>query len=216
MVAMIAVCAAPRETTRSGAGMTSEIDQRTDVFVHPDGRCDATSIGPGTRVWGFAQVLGGAVIGRDCNICSGAFVEGGAVLGDRVTVKNGVLIFEGVSIGDDVFLGPGAVFTNDLKPRAHIKRSGQSLVSTTVEDGVTLGAGVVVVCGVTIGHDAFIGAGAVVTSDVAPHAFLVGSPARHIGWACRCGERLPGSFGCACGRRYRLDGDAIQEVGGQH
>lgn len=191
--------------------MTNETEQPTGVFVHPDGRCESDSVGAGTRVWGFAHVLSGAVVGGDCNICSSAFVEGGAVVGDRVTVKNGVLIFEGVRIGNDVFLGPGVVFTNDMRPRAHIKRAGDSLVPTTVEDGVTLGAGTIVVCGVTIGHDAFSGAGAVITSDIVPHAFVVGSPARQIGWVCRCGERLPASLSCSCGRSYSQAGSTIQE-----
>jgi UDP-2-acetamido-3-amino-2,3-dideoxy-glucuronate N-acetyltransferase len=191
--------------------VTNPLERPDGVFVHPDGRCDSESVGAGTRVWGFAHVLDGAVVGRDCNICSAAFVEGGAVLGDRVTVKNGVLVFDRVSVGDDVFLGPGVVFTNDMRPRAHIKRSGESRVPTIVEDGVTLGAGTIVVCGVTIGHDAFSGAGAVITADVAPHAFVVGSPARQIGWVCRCGERLPASLSCACGRSYSQEGSTIQE-----
>lgn len=182
------------------------------VFVHPDGRCLSDRVGDGTRVWGFAQVLEGAVVGRDCNICGGAFVEGGVVIGDRVTVKNSVLLFEGVSVGDDVFLGPGVVFTNDMRPRAHVKRSGDALLPTTVEQGATLGAGVVVVCGTVIGHDAFVGAGAVVTADVAPHAFVVGGPARQIGWVCRCGERLPADLTCPCGRSYEQAEVGLREL----
>jgi acetyltransferase-like isoleucine patch superfamily enzyme len=148
-------------------------------------------------------VLFGAVVGRDCNICDGAYVEGGARIGDRVTVKNQVLIFDGVSIGDDVFLGPGVVFTNDLRPRAHIKRMGSSLLGTTVCSGATLGAGVIVVCGTTIGANAFIGAGTVVTRDVPAHAFVVGNPSRQVGWACTCAEPLSEDLRCPeCGRTF--------------
>ena len=148
-------------------------------------------MGRGTRVWAFTHVLHGAVIGRDCNICDGAYVEGGARIGDRVTVKNQVLVFDGVIIEDDVFLGPGVVFTNDLRPRAHIKRTGASLLGTTVRRGVTLGAGVIVVCGTTIGRDAFVGAGAVIVDDVPAHAFIVGNPARAALAGC---ARVVGGF----------------------
>jgi acetyltransferase-like isoleucine patch superfamily enzyme len=163
----------------------------------------------GTRVWAFAHVLPGARIGRDCNVCDGAFVENGACVGDRVTIKNQVMIFEGVNVADDVFLGPGVIFTNDLRPRAHIKRHGQELIETTVERGATLGAGVVVVCGVTIGEHAFIGAGAVVINDVPAHGFLVGNPGRLIGWVCTCGERLAADLRCICGRVFQRQSSGI-------
>jgi UDP-2-acetamido-3-amino-2,3-dideoxy-glucuronate N-acetyltransferase len=179
------------------------------VFVHPHGLCESDNIGRGTRVWAFAHVLAGARIGRDCNICDGAFVENGASIGDRVTVKNQVMIFEGVHIADDVFLGPGVIFTNDLRPRAHIKHNGAELLTTTVQRGATLGAGTVVICGVTIGEHAFIGAGAVVTSDVPSHGFVVGNPGRLIGWACICGERLPADLHCGCGRVFRWQGSGL-------
>lgn len=128
------------------------------------------------------------------------------MVGDRVTVKNQVLIFEGVTVEDDVFLGPGVVFTNDLRPRAHVKRSGDALATTTVRRGATLGARVVVVCGTVVGAHAFVGAGAVVTHDVPAHAFMVGNPARQIGWACTCGERLADDLRCvSCGRTFVID-----------
>lgn len=183
------------------------------VFVHPNGLCESESVGTGTRVWAFAHVLPGAVVGANCNICDGAFVEGGAIVGAGVTVKNQVMIFEGVTIEDDVFLGPGVIFTNDMKPRAHIKRSGDALLPTVIRRGATLGAGSVVVCGSTVGEHAFVGAGSVVTRDVPAHAFMVGNPARRIGWACVCGERLPDEMACTeCGRVYRADdsGAAIE------
>jgi UDP-2-acetamido-3-amino-2,3-dideoxy-glucuronate N-acetyltransferase len=173
------------------------------VFVHPHGLCESEHVGPGTRIWAFAHVLAGAKIGRDCNICDHAYVEGGVTIGDRVTVKNRVLLFEGVTIEDDVFLGPAVVFTNDGRPRAAIKRSGDELLPTLVRGGATLGAGVVVVCGLTIGAHAFIGAGAVVTRDVPAYGFVVGNPGRVIGWACECGMRLGDGLHCACGRSYK-------------
>jgi len=185
------------------------------VFVHPHGLCESDSVGAGTRIWAFAHVLPGAVVGEGCNVCDGAYVEAGAVVGDRVTVKNQVMIFDGVAVENDVFLGPGVIFTNDMKPRAHIKRSGDALLPTLVRRGATLGAGSVVVCGSTIGEHAFVGAGAVVTRDVAAHSFMVGNPARRIGWACVCGERLPADLACTdCGRRFRAvdSGSSVEMV----
>lgn len=173
------------------------------VFVHPQGLCESEHVGAGTRIWAFAHVLGGASVGSDCNICDGAFVENGAVVGDRVTVKNQVMIFEGVTVEDEVFLGPGVIFTNDMRPRAAIKRSGDALVPTLVRHGATLGAGTVVVCGNTVGEFAFAGAGSVIARDVPSYAFVVGNPARQKGWVCVCGERLPADLVCPeCRRRY--------------
>ncbi|MBA8792686.1 acetyltransferase-like isoleucine patch superfamily enzyme [Friedmanniella endophytica] len=191
--------------------------ENAEVFVHALGACESDTVGSGTRVWAFAHVLKGAVVGRDCNVCDGAYVETGAVVGDRVTIKNQVMIFDGVTVEDDVFLGPGVTFTNDLNPRARIKRHGDALLPTLVRSGATLGARVTVVCGTTIGADAFVGAGAVVTADVPDRAFVVGNPARRIGWACDCGLRLPdapdGRPACRCGRRWATVGDRLEPVG---
>jgi UDP-2-acetamido-3-amino-2,3-dideoxy-glucuronate N-acetyltransferase len=168
------------------------------VFVHPRGLCESDDVGAGTRVWAFAHVLDGASVGRDCNICDCAFIENGATLGDRVTVKNGTLVFSGVTCENDVFLGPNVLFTNDLRPRAAIKRTGDDLLTTMVRHDASLGAGVVVVCGVEIGAYAFAAAGSVVTRDVPAHGFVAGNPARHKGWVCACGERLAEDFMCPC------------------
>src|SRR4051812_31148458 len=172
------------------------------VRVHPLGLCESDDVGPGTRVWAWAHVLPGARVGADCNICDHAYVEGGARLGDRVTVKNAVLVFDGVDVADDVFLGPNVVFTNDLRPRAHVKKGAEALLPTVVEDGVTLGAGTVVVCGIRIGRHAFAAAGSVITRDVAPHSFVAGNPAVHRACVCECGERLQDDLSCSCGARY--------------
>jgi UDP-2-acetamido-3-amino-2,3-dideoxy-glucuronate N-acetyltransferase len=174
------------------------------IFVHPNGLCESEQVGAGTRVWAFAHVLAGAIVGEDCNICDGVYVEGGAAVGDPVTVKNQVLIFEGVTVEDDAFLGPGVVFTNDLRPRAHIKRSGDALSTTTVRRGATLGAGA----------NAFVGAGTVVTRSVPAYAFMVGHPARQIGSACTCGQRMSDELTCpACGRAFELLGRGTGQNG---
>lgn len=176
------------------------------VQVHPLGLCESDSVGDGTRVWAFAHVLPGAVVGRDCNICDHAFIEGGAVLGDRVTVKNGVLVWDGVTVEDDVFLGPGVTFTNDLRPRRN--DAPFVPVSTVVRRGASLGASVTVVCGVEIGEGAFAAAGSVVTKDVPARVWVAGVPATPKGFVCDCGEPLRESLACGCGRRYEPDSGA--------
>lgn len=181
------------------------------IFLHPHGLCESDQVGDGTRIWAFAHVLAGAVIGRQCNICDHAYIESGVTLGDRVTVKNNVLLFEGVTIEDDVFLGPGVIFTNDLRPRSTIKRHGDDLLRTRIRMGATLGAGCVVICGVTVGVNAFVGAGAVIVKDVPPYGLLVGNPGRLVGWVCRCGERLNEDLGCVCGRSYELHPPGLTE-----
>jgi acetyltransferase-like isoleucine patch superfamily enzyme len=186
-----------------------------DVFVHERGLCESADVGAGTRVWAFAHVMDGATIGRDCNVCGGAFVEAGAVLGDRVTVKNNVLVWDRVTVGDDVFLGPNVVFTNDPNPRAAFKKDAADFVATRVGDGASLGANATIVCGVGIGANAFVGAGAVVVADVPAHALVVGNPARQIGWLCACGARLPDDLACAaCGRAYEeAPGSGLRAAG---
>jgi acetyltransferase-like isoleucine patch superfamily enzyme len=175
----------------------------TAVFVHPAGLCESDEVGGGTRVWAFAHVLPGARVGRDCNICDGVFVETGAVLGDRVTVKNGTLVFAGVTCEDEVFLGPNVLFTNDLRPRAAVRKGAGELLTTLVRRGASLGAGVVVVCGHEIGEYAFAAAGSVVAHDVPAHAFVAGNPARQQGWVCVCGSRLSANLRCGeCGLRF--------------
>jgi acetyltransferase-like isoleucine patch superfamily enzyme len=178
-------------------------------YVHPHALCETTDVGPRTRVWAFAHLLPGAKVGSDCNICDHAFVEGRVRLGDRVTVKNGVQLYDGVTVDDDVFLGPNCIFTNDLTPRAAVKKSADELLSTEVRTGASIGANATIVCGVTIGAHSFVGAGAVVTRSVPPHALVVGNPARRIGWMCSCGTRLGRDLSCSCGATYvELGGDA--------
>lgn len=170
------------------------------VFVHPHALCESESVGAGTRIWAFAHVMRGATIGRDCNLCDHVFVESGVVIGDRVTVKNGVALFDEVTIEDDVFIGPNAVFTNDLRPRVEVRTPREAWLPTRVRRGASIGANATIVCGTTIGEYAFIGAGSVVVRDVPAHALVVGNPARQTGWVCVCGQTLPPELRCPCGR----------------
>lgn len=156
------------------------------VFVHPFALVESSQIGAGTRVWAFSHVLSGAVVGRDCNVCEGAFIEGGACVGSGVTIKNGISIWDGVTIEDDVFLGPRMIFTNHPAPRAFVKEGKARFKPTLVKRGCTIGAGAIILCGVTLGEYSMIGAGAVVTRDVPAGAQVQGSPARISGWVCKC------------------------------
>ena len=174
------------------------------VFVHEKALCESTAVGPRTRIWAFAHVMRGAVIGADCNICDHVFVETGARVGDRVIVKNNALIWDKVTLEDDVFVGPNAVFTNDFIPRVAFKNPPEKFLPTLVRQGASVGANATIVCGVTIGEQAFVGAGAVVVHDVPAYAMVAGNPAHRIGWMCACGKKLPAGFECTCGRAYRL------------
>ena len=150
----------------------------TAAFVHPLAHVDTPNIGDGTRIWQFVVVLGGARIGSNCNICAHCFIENDVIVGDRVTLKSGVYLWDGLIIEDDVFLGPNATFTNDRIPR-----SGQRLAEfarTRVCKGASIGAGAVILPGLTVGAGAMVGAGAVVTMDVPAGATVVGNPARAI------------------------------------
>lgn len=183
-------------------------------FLHPRALVETDRIGPGTRIWAFAHVMPGAVIGAGCNIGDHAFVETGVRLGDNVTVKNGVSIWQHVEIADNVFIGPNAVFTNDRYPRS--RQADWKPEATRVEEGVTIGANATILCGLTLGRFAFVGAGSVLTRDVAPHALVAGNPARRRGWVCACARPLkPDSQGLAacvhCARRYHVSADGVRE-----
>lgn len=176
-------------------------------FVHEHALCESNEVGPGTRVWAFAQVMDGAVVGKDCNICGHCFLEAGAVVGDRVTIKNSVQIWDKVLIEDDVFLGANCTFINDLTPRAAFKKPPEEFVTTVVGRGATIGANATIMGGIRIGKYSFVGAGSVILKDVPNFSLIVGNPGRHIGWVCVCGARLSEALECDCGRSY-LQGDS--------
>jgi UDP-2-acetamido-3-amino-2,3-dideoxy-glucuronate N-acetyltransferase len=186
--------------------------QNSSYFVHPQALVESDEIGEGTRVWAFAHVMKGAKVGAHCNICDHAFVESNVVIGDGVTIKNGVAIWDGVTLGDHVFVGPNAVFTNDLNPRAEVKKAHDQFVPTRVEEGASIGANATIVCGVTIGRYAFIGAGTVVIRDVPAYSLVVGNPARKLGYMCECGETLPESLVCVCGNRFESLAAGLRKI----
>jgi acetyltransferase-like isoleucine patch superfamily enzyme len=158
-------------------------------FIHPKGLCETDKIGAGTRIWAFTHILPGARIGADCNICDHVFIENDVVIGDRVTIKSGVQLWDGITVEDDVFLGPNATFSNDRFPRS--KQRPDAFPRTLVCRGASLGANATILPGLTIGRNAMVGAGSVVTTNVPANAIVSGNPARITGYvACERPGRL--------------------------
>lgn len=185
------------------------------VFIHSHALVDeSVVVGAGTRVWAFAHVVSGAVIGQDCNICDHTFVEGKVIIGNRVTVKCGVHLWDGVVVEDDVHIGPSAVFTNHLRPRSRQMPARYPL--TRLSQGCSVGAGAIILPGLTIGRWAMVAAGSVVTRDVPDYALVVGNPARFRAWVCVCGNKLVFDHVrqaiCACGVGYTQISDKQIEV----
>ncbi|HOP06840.1 MAG TPA: acyltransferase [candidate division Zixibacteria bacterium] len=184
-----------------------------EVFIHEKALvAEGCEIGPRTRIWAFSNILKGARIGADCNICDHCFIEGRVRIGDRVTVKNGVSLWDGLSVENDVFIGPHAVFTNDVYPRSRVYHDEP--VRTKLKMGCTIGANATIIAGHTIGCYAFVGAGAVVTRDVPDHTLWLGNPARQVGYVCRCGKHLKPIDGsdelvCSCGLKYHFDNGVL-------
>jgi UDP-2-acetamido-3-amino-2,3-dideoxy-glucuronate N-acetyltransferase len=179
--------------------------------IHPTAIVDAGAvIGDGTRVWHWTHVSGGARIGERCSLGQNVYVGNRVTIGNNVKIQNNVSVYDNVRLEDDVFCGPSMVFTNVYNPRSAVSRKDEYR-DTVVQRGVTLGANCTIVCGITLGEYAFIGAGAVVNRDVRPYALMVGVPARQIGWMSRFGEQLDlpltGEGECRCphsGARYVL------------
>lgn len=171
-----------------------------DFYAHESSYVDAGArIGQGTKIWHFCHIMPGAVIGSGSTLGQNVVVMPGTVIGNNVKIQNNVSIYEGVVLEDDTFCGPSCVFTNVLNPRSHISRKHE-FQRTLVRRGSTIGANATIVCGITLGEYSFIGAGAVVTSDVPAFGLMLGVPARRVGWMCRCGDRLPlGETAIVCG-----------------
>lgn len=186
------------------------------MIVHPTAIIDeGATIGEGCRIWHWTHVCAGARIGERCSLGQNVYVGNDVIIGNNVKIQNNVSIYDTVRLDDDVFCGPSMVFTNVHNPRSAIVRK-QEYRPTHVHRGATLGANCTIVCGVTIGEYAFIGAGAVVTRDVKPYALMVGVPARQRGWVCQCALSLAGDgmVECGCQKRYSItQGGCKHEVG---
>ena len=187
-----------------------------DYFVHESSYVDdGAIIGRGTKIWHFSHIMPGAVIGERCNLGQNVVVMPGARLGDNVKVQNNVSIYDGVVLENDVFCGPSCVFTNVVNPRSHVPRKAE-YQQTVVRRGTSIGANATILCGTTLGEYSFIGAGAVVRSDVPAYALMVGVPARRVGWMCQCGVRLhlrEGGGACtSCGATYQENEGLLSQI----
>jgi predicted dehydrogenase/acetyltransferase-like isoleucine patch superfamily enzyme len=173
------------------------------VSIHSSAMVDDNvSIGDNTKIWHFSHIISGSTIGENCNIGQNVVIGPDVSIGNKCKIQNNVSVYKGVTLEDEVFCGPSMVFTNVFNPRAAIRRMNE-IRTTLVKKGASIGANATIVCGVTIGQHAFIGAGAVVTKDVKDHALVVGNPAHQIGWVCKCATKLNDEFTCvACGAKY--------------
>ncbi len=177
-------------------------------FVHESSYVEANvEIGQGTRIWHFSHVLSNSKLGWNCTIGQNVVIGPDVTIGNRCKIQNNVSVYKGVIIEDDVFCGPSCVFTNVYNPRAFVERKHE-FRPTLVRRGATIGANATILCGITIGQYAMIGAGAVVKSDVLEYSIVAGVPATHVGWVCKCGTTLHLSNGRAtcsyCGNQYNL------------
>ena len=176
---------------------------------------DGAIIGEGCKIWHFSHVMK-AALGSHCNLGQNVFVADNVILGDRVKVQNNVSLYEGVICEEDVFIGPSAVFTNVINPRSFIARKDE-YKKTLVKKGATIGANATIVCGVTIGRYAFVGAGSVVTKDIKDFALVTGNPARKSGWMSKAGRKLQfdeeGIAVCSSTQiKYKLENDSVSEI----
>ena len=185
-------------------------------FVHPTAVIDEpVEIGEKTKIWHFGHVMSGARIGENCILGQNVFISRRAILGNDVKIQNNVSVFDGVVLEDDVFCGPSMVFTNVMNPRSFISRRAE-FRETLVKKGATIGANATILCGLTIGQYALVGAGAVVTNDVPAYALTYGNPARVRGWVCQCAEPITFRSGKArcqvCGKNYKKNRSGVSLV----
>lgn len=174
---------------------------------------DGAQIGEGTRIWHWVHVSSGAQIGKSCSLGQNVFIGNDVIIGNNVKIQNNVSVYDAVHLEDDVFCGPSMVFTNVYNPRSAITRKNEYR-KTIVKRGATLGANCTVVCGITIGEYAFVGAGAVVNRNVPAHALMVGVPAKQRGWMCKCGIQLRGKdrVTCGCGVHYQINDQSCTQL----
>lgn len=185
-------------------------------IAHPTALVESDRIGTGTRIWAFVHILPGAEIGPNCNIGDHCYIEGSVKVGTGVVIKNGVSLWSGVTIEDRVFVGPNVAFTNDFLPRAKVYHDKYE--QTLISEGASIGSNATLLCGISIGRFAMIGAGSMVTQDVPDFALVYGNPARQHGWVCKCGKKLVfnesggGTTRCVCGLSFQLRDGRVNEL----
>jgi len=209
------VVANEAETDNSQPSMKDEPKSMPGAaaFIHESSIVDKNcQIGDGTKIWHFTHVLGNTSIGSNCNIGQNVTIGPDVTIGDGCKIQNNVSVYKGVTLEDGVFCGPSMVFTNIINPRAEIRKMDQ-VRPTLVKKGATIGANATIICGSTLGRYAFVGAGSVVTRSIKDHALVAGNPARQVGWACYCGERVGDDMVClSCGRQYQEIDDGLKEM----
>lgn len=188
-------------------------EKDNDVFVHPSACVDkGTQIGAGTKIWHYSHILTGSNIGEHCVIGQNAMIGPDVRIGKGCKIQNNVSLYKGVTLEDDVFCGPSCVFTNVITPRANVNRK-EEFKPTLIRKGASIGANATIICGHTVGSYSMIGAGAVVTHDVPPHALMIGVPAKRVGWVSHEGEVLDDSLKCPrSGRQYEDQDGRLIEV----
>jgi len=187
------------------------MEEKKNYFVHESSYIDDNvMIGEDTKIWFFCHVQSGSRIGKECSFGQNVNIANNVIIGDRCKVQNNVSLYEGVELEDDVFCGPSMVFTNDLTPRAFIRREYKK---TLLKKGCSIGANATIVCGHNVGRYAMIAAGAVVTKNVPDYALMAGVPAKQIGWVCQCGTLLNGEMECPeCGKKYQILNGEVSEI----